>query len=157
MEVAMLKRSPQSPKVFTLSECIIPSHNDTVKSIMQLKESSKKILSQISAAMAITLLNQKSQILKYNVGDLVYLPDKLLRKNPGSIKESLAYIIRCLDGGRNYLVKMLNGQILTRQLSNLVSANASKNQLEAQVIDPFTIVDWKQAHLPEDFNAKFDL
>ena len=33
----------------------------------------------------------------------------------------------------------------------------SKNQLEAQVIAPFTIVDWKQAHLPEDFNTKFDL
>ena len=124
---------------------------------MQLKESSKQILAQVSAAMAITLLNQKLQISKFNVGELVYLPDKLLRKNPGSIREALAYIIKSQDGGRKYLVRMLNDQILTRQLSNLVSANASKNQLEVQCIDPFTIVDWKQAHLPDDFNVKFDL
>ena len=124
---------------------------------MQMKDSSKQILAQVSAAMAITLLNQRSQSSKFKVGDLVYLPDKLLRKNPNSVKEALAYIVKSQDEGRNYFVKTLNGQILTRHLSAIVSTNASKKQLEVQCIDPFTISDWKQAHLPDDFNVKFDL
>ena len=60
-ECAMLRRSPQAPKVFTLSECIISSHKSTVNSIFEMKETSKQVLAQISAAMAITLLNQRSQ------------------------------------------------------------------------------------------------
>ena len=95
----MLKRSPQAPKVFTLSEFIIPSHKKTIDTIFEIKEVSKQIISQISAAMAITLLNQRSQSSKFKVGDLVYLPDKLLRKNPNSVKEALAYIVKSQDGG----------------------------------------------------------
>ena len=31
LECAMLRRSPQAPKIFTLSESVIPSHTETVK------------------------------------------------------------------------------------------------------------------------------
>ena len=60
LECAMLRRSPQAPKVFTLSESVIPSHTNTVNSILQIKETSKQILAQVSASMTITLLNQWS-------------------------------------------------------------------------------------------------
>ena len=76
--------------------------------------------------MAITLLNQQSQSSSYKVGDLIYLPDNLLRKNPNSVREALAYIVKGQDGGRNYFVKTLDGQILTFHFLAIVSTNANK-------------------------------
>ena len=68
LESAMLRRSPQAPKVFTLSEYIIPSHKKTIDTIYEMKEVSKQILSHVSAVMAITLLNQKAHISKFKIG-----------------------------------------------------------------------------------------
>ena len=128
LECAMLKRSPQAPKVFTLSEYIIPSQKKTVDSIFEMREISKQILAQVSLAMAINLLNQKSQSTKFEVGQLIYLPGCLLRKNPNSVKEALAYIVKIEDGGRNYFVKTLDGQMLTRHLSAIVITTANRMQ-----------------------------
>ena len=125
--------------------------------IFEMKEISKQLLSHLAAAMAMTLLNQKSQTTKLKIGQLIYLPDKLLRKNPNSIKEALAYIINIDTGGRSYLVKTLDGQILTRHLSALVDTKANRLEQKAQVIDLFQLPSWQEAMLSDDFTVKFDL
>ena len=157
LESAMLKRSPQAPKVYTLSEFTIPSHKKTIDSIFEMKEISKQVLSHLAAAMAMILLNQKSQTTQFKMGQLVYLPDRLLRKNPNSIQEALAYIINIEPGGRNYVVKTLDGRILSRHLTVLVDAKANRLEQSVQVIDLFQLPNWQEAILPDDLIVKFDL
>ena len=89
----MLKHSPQAPKVFTLSEYLIPSTKKTRYFIFEMKEISRRILAQIAAGISIALLNQINPDIENLVVDqLVYIPSRSYAKNPNSVRESLAYI-----------------------------------------------------------------
>ena len=48
------------------------------------------MLAQIAAGMAITLINQKNIRQQFVEGQVVHLPDKLLRKNLNCVKKALA-------------------------------------------------------------------
>ena len=78
--------------------------------------------------MAFTLLNQKTSTTKENliVGQLVYIPDWLLCKNPNSLKEVLVYIISIHDNNRTSVLKTLDGKLLSRHPQNIIDAKANK-------------------------------
>ena len=52
---------------------------------------------------------------------------------------------------------MIDGGILKRHFSDLVSATATKNQSDITLIDPFQLVDFKTRILPEHLYPKFRL
>merc|ERR1712089_18820 len=59
--------------------------------------------------------------------------------------------------GRDYTVQMIDGTILKRHFSSLVSATANANQADVKLIDPFQLVDFKTRILPEHLYPKFRL
>merc|ERR1712041_38994 len=59
--------------------------------------------------------------------------------------------------GRDYTVQMVDGTILRRHYSSLVSATANANQADVKLIDPFQLVDFKTRILPEHLYPKFRL
>ena len=52
---------------------------------------------------------------------------------------------------------MIDGGLLKRHFSDLVSATATKNQSDITLIDPFQLVDYKTRILPEHLYPKFRL
>merc|ERR1711873_317590 len=62
-----------------------------------------------------------------------------------------------MGSGRDYTVQMVDGTILRRHYSSLVSATANANQADVKLIDPFQLVDFKTRILPEHLYPKFRL
>merc|ERR1711872_1100396 len=82
LEQAMLKRASAKPKFFTLAEFLIPSDKKMYDQILKMTSFSKQILFEVAAAAAFGLLNKKTLNKKFQVGDLVYIPGRLLKKHP---------------------------------------------------------------------------
>ena len=56
-------------------------------------------------------------------------------KNPDSVRESLAYIIKIHDEGRKFFVKTLDGQLLGRNCKAIIDAQTNRLRYETQVIE----------------------
>merc|ERR1712089_33121 len=94
---------------------------------------------------------------KFKIGEMVYIPGRLLKKHPNSLRDALGKIKEVLCSGRDYTVQMIDGTILRRHYSSLVSATANANQADVKLIDPFQLVDFKTRILPEHLYPKFRL
>ena len=58
LEAAMLKRSPQAPKIYMLGDFIIPSSKQARDVILEMRDISKSILTQILVGMVYILINK---------------------------------------------------------------------------------------------------
>merc|ERR1712163_77704 len=94
LEHAMLKRASAKPKFFTLAEFLIPSD----------KKMYDQILNEVAAAAAFSLLNKRTLNKKFQIGDLVYIPGRLLKKHPNSLRDALGKIKEITNTGRDYIV-----------------------------------------------------
>merc|ERR1711962_1304235 len=157
LEQAMLKRASAKPKFFTLAEFLIPSDKKMYNQILKMASFSKQILFEVAAAAAFTLLNKRTLNKKFQVGELVYIPGRLLKKHPNSLRDALGKIKEVSCSGRDYTIEMIDGGTLKRHFSDLVSASATKNQSDITLIDPFQLVDFKTRILPEHLYPKFRL
>ena len=125
--------------------------------VLKMASFSKQILFEVAAAAAFSLLNKKTLNKKFQVGDLVYIPGRLLKKHPNSLRDALGKIKEISNSGRDYTVEMIDGGTLKRHFSDLVSATATKNQSDVTLIDPFQLIDFKTRILPEHLYPKFRL
>ena len=153
----MLRRASAKPKFFTLAEFLIPSDKKMYDQILKMANFSKQILFEVAAAAAFNLLNKKTLNKKFQIGDLVYIPGRLLKKHPNSLRDALGKIKEISNSGRDYIVEMIDGATLKRHFSDLVSATATKNQSDVTLIDPFQLIDFKTRILPEHLYPKFRL
>merc|ERR1712208_11786 len=112
---------------------------------------------KVAAASAFTLLNKKTLSQKFKIGEMVYIPGRLLKKHPNSLRDALGKIKEVLGSGKDYTVQMVDGTILRRHYSSLVSATANANQADVKLIDPFQLVDFKTKILPDHLYPKFRL
>merc|ERR1712114_134539 len=86
-----------------------------------------------------------------------YIPGRLLKKHPNSLRDALGKIKEITNTGRDYIVETVDGATLKRHFSDLVSATAAKNQSDVTLIDPFQLIDFKTRILPEHLYPKFRL
>ena len=84
IEQALLSRSNEKPKFFTFADYIIPSNKEIYPQIKKLADFNKKILFEIAAYSALYLLKKRTLNQRFQEGDLVYIPDRILAKNPHS-------------------------------------------------------------------------
>merc|ERR1712080_442341 len=152
-----LQRSTSKPKIFTISEFMVPTDKQFYNQILKMADFSKQILFEVAAAAAHHLLNKRVLNKKFEIGELVYLPDKLLKKHPNSLRDALGKIKDISETKRDYMVEMLDGETLKKHYSDLVSASATKNQSEITLIDPFQLVDYKTKIIPDHLYPKFRL
>merc|ERR1712163_50425 len=157
LEQAMLKRASAKPKFFTIAEFLIPTDKKMYSQILNMASFSRKILFEIASASAFTLLNKTTLNKKFQIGELVYIPGRLLKNHPNSLRDALGKIKEVSCSGRDYTVQMIDGTILRRHYSCLVSASANANQADVKLIDPFQLVDFKTRILPEHLDPKFRL
>merc|ERR1711867_415499 len=157
LEQAMLKRASAKPKFFTIAEFLIPTDKKMYSQILNMASFSRKILFEIAAASEFTLLNKKTLNQQFQIGEMVYIPGRLLKKHPNSLRDALGKIKEVSCSGRDYTVEMIDGKILRRHYSSLVSATANANQADVKLIDPFQLVDFKTRILPDHLYPKFRL
>lgn len=157
VEEAMMKRSTDKPKLLTFSEFAVPTDKQMYKKILELSKFSRQILFEVATAAAIHLLNKRTLNQRYRKGDLVYLPDRLLRKHPNSLRDALGKISSCTREGRDYQIEMLDGEIVRRHFSDLSPAAITQNQAEVSIIDPFLTIDYRSRIIPENLYPHFDV
>ncbi len=117
----------------------------------------KKILFEIAANSAFYLLNKRTLNQKFQENDLVYVPDRLLAKNPHSLSDALGRIKEVLPSQRDYAITLLDGTTIARHYSDIVSALATKANSDVTLIDPFQLIDWKDRTPPDNLYPKFKL
>merc|ERR1712240_617266 len=91
-EQALLSRSIEKPKFFTFAEYIIPGNKDIYRQIKILADLNKKILFEIAANSAFYLLNKRTLNKKFEKNYLVYIPDRIIAKNPHLLSDVLGKI-----------------------------------------------------------------
>ena len=153
----MLSRSNEKPKFFTSAEYIIPSNKEIYAQIKKLTDFNKNIMFEIAANSAFYLLNKRTLNQRFQEGDLVYIPDRILAKNPHSLTEALGKIKEILLSQRDYSIMMLDGKILTRHFSDIVSASATKSNSDVTLIDPFQLIGCWDGTPPNHLYPKFKL
>ena len=79
LEQAMLRRSITKPKILTMAEFQIPTDKQIYNQILKMAKFSKQILFEVSATAAFNLLNKRVLNKKFEIGELVYIPDRLLK------------------------------------------------------------------------------
>merc|ERR1711867_337425 len=92
LEQAMLKRASAKPKFFTIAEFLIPTDKKMYNQILNMASFSRKILFEIASASAFTLLNKRTLNQHFKIGEMVYIPGRLLKKHPNSLRDALGKI-----------------------------------------------------------------
>ena len=77
---------------------------------------------------------------RFKKNDLIYIPDRIVAKNPNSLTDALGKITKVRENGRDYNIVMLDGTPLKRYFSDIVSASATKSGLDLELIDPFQLI-----------------
>ena len=137
----LLSRSNEKPKFFIFTEYIIPSNKEIYTQIKKLADFNKNILFEIAVNSAFYLLNKRTLNQRFQKDDLVYIPDRIIAKNPHSLMDVLGKIREVLPSQRDYSIIMLDGTLLTRHFSDIVSALATKSNTDVTLIDPFQLID----------------
>ena len=118
---------------------------------------SKQILFKVSAAAAYHLLNKRVLNKKFEINELVYIPDRLIKKHPNSLRDAIGKIKSITNSGRDYTIRMIDRGELKRHYSDLVSASATRNKSDITLIDPFQLADYKTRIIPDQLYPKFRL
>ena len=88
---------------------------------------------------------------------MIYIPDRIIAKNPHSLSDVLRKVTEVLETGRDYSIIMLYGTPLKRHFSDIVSASATKKKYDVTLIDPFKLIDWKYRTSPDHLYPRFKL
>ena len=88
---------------------------------------------------------------------MVYIPDRLLAKNPHSLSDALGRIKKVLPSQRDYNITLLDGTTIAHHYSDIVSALATKANSDVTLIDPFQLIDWRDRTPPDHLYPKFKL
>ena len=107
LEQSLLRRSSAKPKMFTFAEFLIPSEKQIYNQILKMTKFSRQILFEVSTAAALHLLNKRILNQKFEIDELVYVPDRLLKKHPNSLRDALGKVKKITHTGRDYLVEMI--------------------------------------------------
>ena len=110
----------------------------------------------MAATTARTLLNKKPQQQRFQINQLVYIPDFLISKNVHSIMEALGRVVE-VHNIRNYSIRMLSGQVLRRNVKHMLSTNANFHTASVENIDAFQIPSIHETLLPGQVESYFDL
>ena len=106
--------------------------------------------------MALILINQKKFKKKdFRKGQLVYIPSNLICKNPNSLKEALGYITDIKRNGQRFLVKTLDGQLISRHRRNIIDAQAKRLKKETRNINMLQLPHWQDTILLDKFRDYF--
>ena len=81
-----------------------------------MAEFSRQISFEIASTAAFHLLNKRVLNKKLKEGETVYLPYKLLKNHPNSLRDALGKIKKIQDSGRDYIIVMIDGGELRRLL-----------------------------------------
>ena len=111
---------------FTFAKYIILENKEIHKQINKLVDFNKKILFEAATISAFYLLNKRTLDQKFKKNDLIYVLDRIVAKNPNSLSDALGKVTEVLETGRDYSIVMLDGMLLKRHFSNIVSASATK-------------------------------
>ena len=153
----MLSRSNEKQKFFTFSEYLIPENKEICAQIKKLADFNKKILFEIATISAFYLLNKKTLNWRFKKDDLIYIPDRIIAKNPHSLMDALGKIMKVRENGQDYNIVMLDGTPLKHYFSDIVSASATKSGSDVELIDPFQLINWKDKTPPDLLYPKFKL
>ena len=104
LEQAMLERAQGKPKFYTFGEFTIPSDKQLYNQILKMTEFSKQILFKVASTVATQLLNKKVLTKTFSKGELVYIPDRILKKHPHSLRDALGKIKTIQSTGRDYII-----------------------------------------------------
>ena len=108
--------------------------------------------------MAYILINQKkSKKEDFRKGQLVYIPSNLMCKNPNSLNEALGYITDIKSNGQKFLVKTLDGKLISGLQRGIIDTHANRLNNETMNIDMLQLPDWQDTILPEKFNIKYEI
>ena len=140
-----------------MAEYLIPIEKQMYSQILKMAEFSKQILFEVASAAATKQLNKKVIETSFQEGDLIYVPDRIVRKHPHSLRDALGKIKKIQDTGRDYIKQMIDGGELKRHFSDIVSATATANKSEVTLIDPFQLVDYKTRIIPNHMYPRFNL
>ena len=154
LEQSLLARSNAKPKFVTFAEYLIPSNKEIYKQIKKLADFNKKILLEVAANSAFYLLNKRTPNQRFKEQDLVYVPNRLLLKNPHSLSDALGRISVILPSQRDYSILLLDGTKITRHHLDIVSALATKTNSDLTLIDPFQLIDWRDRTPPDHLYPK---
>ena len=102
--------------------------------IKKLAEFNRKILFELATTSAFYLS-------KFQVNDIIYVPDRIIAKNPHSLTDALGKVTGIKDTGRDYNIEMLEGTKLKRHYSFIVNAIATKSGSDVELIDPFQFIN----------------
>ena len=138
LDQALLRRSPGKIKIFHLSDYEISNDKDLYISLQELTQSTKQLLNIVAASTAHSLLNKRPQKQKFQVNQLVYVPDLLISKNIHSIMEALGRVIEVHDI-HNYSIRMLSGQMLQCNVKHLLSTSTNFHTASIDNIDAFQL------------------
>ena len=103
------------------------------------------------------LLNKRVINQKFKVNDLIYVPNRIVLKNPHSLTDALGKITKVRESRRDCNIDMLDGTSLKRHFSDIVSASATKSGSEVELIDPFQLTNWRNKTPPDHLYPKFKL
>ena len=136
---------------------MIPSNKEIYSQIKKLAQFNKKILFEIAANTAFYLLNKRTLNQTFKENNLVYIPDRLLAKNPHSLSDTLGCIKKILPSKRDYSITLLDGTAINCHYSDIISALATKSNSDLTLIDPLQIIDWKDQTPPDYLYPKFKI
>ena len=105
----MLSWSNERLKFFTFAEYIIPENKEVYAQIKKLAEFNRKILFEVATTSAFYLLNKRTMNQKLKVNDIIYVPDRIIAKNPHSLTDALGKITEVRENGQDYKIVMLDG------------------------------------------------
>ena len=136
---------------------MIPSNKEIYSQIKKLAQFNKKILFEIAANTAFYLLNKRTLNQTFKENELVYIPDRLLAKNPHSLSDALGHVKKILPSKRDYIITLLDGTTINRHYSDIISALATKANSDVTLINPFQLIDWKDKTPPDHLYQKFKI
>ena len=141
LEQAMLSRSNERLKFFTFTEYLIPEKKEVYTQIKRLAEFNKKILFEVATISAFYLQNKRTINQRFKVDDIIYVPDRIIAKNPYTLTDVLGKITEVRENGQDYNIVMLDRTPLKRHFSDIVSASATKSGSDVELINPFQLIN----------------
>ena len=64
----------------------------------------RQILYEVSIAAAFHLLNKRILNQRFKIGELVYIPDRLIKKHPNSLRDALGKVEGVASTTRDYII-----------------------------------------------------
>ena len=91
------------------------------------------------------------------VDDIIYIPDRIIPKNPHSLTDALGKIPKVRENRQDYNIVMLYRTQLKCYFSDIVIASATKSGSYVELINPFQLIKWRDKTSPDHLYPQFKL